>query len=96
MRGSEVKVLAWRVMEAEPSGAMMWFDPLTEEPVIYRLPLPVQQSVGPDGPELLAGGDSTGYLDKVVSVRAAEIEAAYREDDQITSSRLEVETGLPF
>ena len=36
---SETRILlrSWRIMEAEPYGLMMWFDPLRERPELYTL-----------------------------------------------------------
>ena len=68
----EIVVRAWRVVEAQPSGCMLWFDPAREVPKLYRLLPPDGEEVHAEG---LAAREEAGYLDKVVSVSALETEA---------------------
>jgi len=95
MRGLELSVRSWRIVGADPSGCMMYFDPLREEPALFRIP-PCDQAPGGHEVLELAGRGGSGYVDNVGSVSASELVEAYREDDKITMARLEAETGLPF
>jgi len=90
-----VVVRSWRITGAEPSGCMMYFDPLREVPALFRIPLSDQPPGGHEVLEL-AGRGGSGYLDRVGSVSASDLIEAYREDDKISMARLEAETGLPF
>jgi len=70
----ELPVRNWRILEAEPSGMLVWFDPKCELVKIYRTPHRDGEAVRTYYPGLAETGGS-GYLDKVVSVRADEAEA---------------------
>ena len=37
MRDSRIPIRSWRVVEAQPHGLSMWFDPRTERPRLYAL-----------------------------------------------------------
>ena len=37
MSSSKIPVRSWRIMEAEPHGLMMWFDPRTECPELRHV-----------------------------------------------------------
>ncbi len=87
----------WRMMEAEPSGCMIWFDPSSEVVRLYRISPPSDSDSVPSGaPELDEGGES-GYLDKVVSVSASEPGPARLTSPEFTQlDFLEEEDELPF
>jgi len=42
-----VKALNWRVAKADPYGAVMWFDPAIEQPLIGRLDPPSDSDFAP-------------------------------------------------
>jgi len=60
-------VRSWRIVEAEPSGCMMWFDPDVEVPHLTPVP-PLPRSSEGLGP-LLAGSETISEVDSRVSVR---------------------------
>jgi len=68
----EIPIRNWRVMEAEPSGLMLWFDPTCESIRLYHDPLALNSVVGPEENPGVDEKRDRGYLDKVGSVSASE------------------------
>ena len=48
-------IAQWRVCQAEPSGLLLWFDPMTEFPRLYELEPSLRSGV-----ETLVGDDANG------------------------------------
>ena len=60
----EKPIRQWRVVEGQPSGCLVWFDPTTEIVRIYAKDSDLEM----DSTHGLAVLGMTGYLDKVRSV----------------------------
>ncbi len=45
--GSKIVVRSWRITGADPSGAMMWFDPTRETPMLVATPYPSAREPDP-------------------------------------------------
>ena len=83
MADGRILVRAWRIVGADPFGAMMWFDPGVEQPLLVRL---------------LSGSDESGARPKVAPGRQMELPLGRRvgppegdaaDEDSETSSDLD-------
>ena len=81
-------IRAWRVVKADPSGMLCWFDPWTERVEIHSLPVS-DPGVTPGAGEVDMGGLGSS-LDRVVSVSAS------GDGDGDSVSSMDVNEELPF
>ena len=55
----------WRIMKAEPSGLLLWFDPMTEFPRLYELEPSLREGVDP----LVRGGDTESIVHEIAQLQ---------------------------
>jgi len=94
----ELTVRCWRVMQAEPHGSLVWFDPEREVVKLYRLPpLNSEEASEMYVDDVLDGQGRPAYLDKVVSMSELEGEGEVSVQDRYEQGSLfKEERPLPF
>ena len=93
----EIRIRNWRMATSEPSGMVLWFDPSTEIPRLFRSPPSDGDEASAAESAPLADGGRAEYLDKVRSVRGdgdgdGSLSLTHEEQSQWLSEQL----GLPF
>ncbi len=93
----EMIIRNWRVVDGDPSGLLLWFDPSCETVRLYRTPPSMNSGeVAPGAAEVDEVGES-GYLDKVVSVSASGPRTERCASDRFEQGELfREEDPLPF
>ena len=71
--GGRIPIRGWRILRADPSGLLLWFDPRVEFPRLFTLP-PDKRPDDSEEARRVAVGELELYLDRVGSVSAGEDE----------------------